>query len=64
MIKNDFLSEIRYAGLTSRLKRLSDLLLYSTKNFYKSVEIDIEPNWHLVFLLLKALNITDISGHR
>jgi len=64
MIKNDFLSEIKYAGLTSRLKRLSDLLLYSTKDFYKSVGVDIEPNWHLIFLLLKeheALNIKEIS---
>lgn len=64
MIKSDFLSEIKYAGLTSRLKRLSDLLLYSTKDFYKSKGVDIEPNWHLIFLLLKeynALNITELS---
>ena len=60
----DFLLELEHAGLTSRLKRLSDTLLYSTKDFYKAVGADIEPNWHLVFLLLKkhqALSLTDIS---
>lgn len=60
----DFLLELGHAGLSSRLKRLSDALLYSTKDFYKAVDADIEPNWHLVFLLLKkydALSLTDIS---
>ncbi|KAA6439675.1 MarR family transcriptional regulator [Dyadobacter flavalbus] len=60
----DFLIELKNAGFTSRLKRLSDALLYSTKDFYKTVGADIEPNWHLVFLILKrqgALSLTDIS---
>lgn len=60
----DFLIEIELAGLTSRLKRLSDNILYSTKEFYKEVETDIQPNWHLIFLLLKehkVLNITEVS---
>lgn len=64
MKEKDFLKEIQLAGLTSRLKRLTDNILYSTKDFYKSVDTDIEPNWHLVFLLLKendALTVTDIS---
>lgn len=64
MRKQDFLSEIELAGLTSRLKRLSDNILYSTKEFYKKVGADIEPNWHLIFLLLKKhkeLHITDIA---
>lgn len=64
MNEQDFLLEIELAGLTSRLKRLSDTILYSTKDFYKSVKTDIEPNWHLVFLLLQkkeTLTITDLS---
>lgn len=64
MKEKDFLKEIQLAGLTSRLKRLTDNILYSTKDFYKSVDTDIEPNWHLVFLLLKendSLTVTDIS---
>lgn len=60
----DFLQEIEFAGLNSRLKRLSDDLLYSTREYYKEVGLDIEPNWHLIFLLLEkheALTITEIS---
>ncbi|MBD1261712.1 MarR family transcriptional regulator [Maribacter polysiphoniae] len=61
---NDFLSEIEYAGLISRIKRLSDEILYSTRDYYKTVGLDIEPNWHLVFYLLErngSMTITDIS---
>lgn len=64
MIEQDFLLEIELAGLTSRIKRLSDNILYSTKEFYKEVQTDIEPNWHLLFLLLKKyknLHIADIA---
>lgn len=64
MIQNDFLIEIQLVGLTSRLKRLTDSILYSTKDFYKAVGVDIEPNWHLIFLLLKKhkeLTVTEIS---
>jgi len=52
-MKNDFLKELGYSGLTARLKRLSDSMLYSAKDFYKSENVNIEPNWHLVFLILK-----------
>jgi DNA-binding MarR family transcriptional regulator len=64
MDKEDFLKNIELAGLTSRIKRLSDEILYSTKEFYKEVGADIEPNWHLVFLLLKqreSLSVTQIA---
>ncbi|WP_339707807.1 MarR family transcriptional regulator [uncultured Kriegella sp.] len=57
----DFLTEIELAGLISRLKRLSDELLYSTRDYYKTVGLDIEPNWHLVFLLLEKTNALTIS---
>ena len=52
-MEEDFLVEMDYAGLTARLKRLSDAFVYSTKEFYKSVNLDIEPNWHMVFLILQ-----------
>ncbi|MGS2739056.1 MarR family winged helix-turn-helix transcriptional regulator [Sinomicrobium sp. M5D2P17] len=61
---DDFLIEIEYAGLHSRIKRLSDALLYSTRDFYKSEGLDIEPNWNLVFLLLQkhgTMTITKLS---
>lgn len=60
----DFLIEIGLAGINSRIKRLSDELLYSTRDYYKSVNLDIEPNWHLIFLILEkheSLTITEIS---
>lgn len=61
---DDFLIEIEIEGLSSRIKRLSDALLYSTKDLYKAEGLDIEPNWNLVFRLLqthKELTITEIS---
>lgn len=60
----DFLQQIGHAGLNSRIKRLSDELLYSTRDYYKAVGLEIEPNWHLIFLLLEkqnSLTITEIS---
>lgn len=61
---NDFLTEMEYVGLTSRLKRLSDSLLYSTKELYRTEGLDIEPNWNLIFILLQereTMTITEIS---
>ena len=61
---NDFLTEMEFVGLTSRLKRLSDALLYSTKELYKTEGLDIEPNWNLIFILLQengSMTITEIS---
>lgn len=60
----DFFKEIEYFALTARLKRLSDNMLYSAKDLYKSLELDIAPNWHLVFLLFKkqeTLTMTEIA---
>ncbi|WBL26965.1 MarR family winged helix-turn-helix transcriptional regulator [Zunongwangia sp. HGR-M22] len=50
---DDFLVEMGYAGLTGRLKRLSDSFLYSTRQFYRDNGLEIEPNWHMIFLLLE-----------
>lgn len=52
-MEGDFLQKMGYAGLSSRIKRINDALLYSTREFYKAQDLDIEPNWHLVILLLK-----------
>ncbi|MEB8346392.1 MarR family transcriptional regulator [Flavobacteriaceae bacterium KMM 6898] len=58
-MENDFLEEMGYPGLTGRLKRLSDLFVYQTKEFYKAHEVDIEPNWHMIFVMLeKHENLT------
>ncbi|MAS71464.1 MAG: MarR family transcriptional regulator [Zunongwangia sp.] len=52
-MENDFLVEMGYAGLTGRLKRLSDAFVYSTRQFYRDHGLEIEPNWHMIFLLLQ-----------
>ena len=50
---NDFLNELKYLGITARIKRLNDALTYSIKRLYESQDMDIEPSWHLILLLLK-----------
>ncbi len=64
-MKNDFLNELEFLGITARLKRLSDTLSYSIKDLYKTQCMDIEPSWHLVFLLLKKekeVSLTEIAA--
>lgn len=63
-MRNDFLIEMGFPGLTGRLKRLNDLFVYQTKQFYKERDLEIEPNWHMVFSLLQkheSLTNTEIS---
>lgn len=60
----DYLKEIEYAGVTARLKRISDTLMHDARRVYEYLNLSIEPNWHLVFLLLKKekqLSVTEIS---
>lgn len=52
-MEHDFLKELEYLGVTARIKRLSESLFYSIKELYKYANIEIEPSWHLVILLLK-----------
>jgi DNA-binding MarR family transcriptional regulator len=63
-MKKDFLQSLEYLAFTARIKRLSDNLMYDAKSVYKDSPLDIEPNWHLIFLLLKeeeALGVTEIA---
>ena len=65
-MSNDFLYEMGFPGLTGRLKRLNDLFVNQTRQFYKEHDIDIEPNWHMIFLLLEKyekLSITEIADN-
>lgn len=52
-MENDFLQSLQYIGATARIKRLSDSLLYDARKVYEQIQLGIEPNWHLIFLLLK-----------
>ncbi len=58
----DFLVEMHYSGLTGRLKRLSDTFINQTRTFYREHESDIEPNWHMIFLLLRKNEKMTVTG--
>lgn len=60
----DFTQELGCLGFTMRLKRISDALMHDGKKMYKQLGLDIEPNWYVVFRLLKLekeLSVTEIA---
>lgn len=60
----DFIKELGYKALDSRLKRISDRMAHDVRKFYKEFGVDVEPNWYLVFMLLQRkgeISITDIA---
>ena len=61
---SDFLQSLGQMAFTARIKRLSDSMLYDSRKYYNSSELDIEPNWHVIFLLLKhenELSVTEVA---
>lgn len=63
-MKEDFLKELEFVGFTARIKRISDSFMYDARKVYEDLGIGIEPNWHLIFLLLKKenqLTVTQIA---
>ena len=64
-MKDDFMEELGYLALATRLKRISDAMVHSGRQMYKSLGLDIEPNWYLIFKLLDrhgTLSVTEIAG--
>ena len=64
MENDDFVKELGYLGFTMRLKRVTDLLLHSGRSLYQELGLDIEPNWYVIFKLLKSrgpMCVTDIA---
>lgn len=53
MSERDFAAELGCLGFTMRLKRISDSLMHDGKRMYKQLGVDIEPNWYVIFRLLK-----------
>ncbi|PKV51149.1 DNA-binding MarR family transcriptional regulator [Aquimarina sp. MAR_2010_214] len=49
----DIVSELGYMALGTRLKRISDKMSHSSRMMYKKLNIEFEPNWYLVFLIIK-----------
>lgn len=52
-VDSDFLKDLEFLGVTARLKRLSENLSASIKDYYQATDLDLEPSWHLVLLLLR-----------
>ena len=50
----DYLKDLGYLGVPARIKRLNDSLFYGIRELYRREGIDIEPSWHLVFLILEG----------
>ncbi len=63
-MKKDYLQTLETAGYTARIKRISDGIMYDSRKVYASLNLNIEPNWHLIFLLLKQekkMTVTQIA---
>ncbi len=56
-MEKDFIKELGYRALDNRLKRISDRISHDTRKFFKQIDIDVEPGWHLVFKLLREYEI-------
>jgi len=63
-MEKDIIKELGYKALDSRFKRISDRMSHDIRKLYKTVNIDVEPNWYLVFGLLKdykKMSIAEIA---
>jgi len=61
-----FTHELGYLALAVRLKKIQEMMMHSARSLYKELDFDIEPNWYLIFLLLKKeteLSVTQIAEH-
>lgn len=64
-MEKDFVEELGYLALAVRLKRVSESMVHSARCLYKEMGLEIEPNWYLVFKLLKknnSMSVTEISS--
>ncbi|MFY0625515.1 MAG: MarR family transcriptional regulator [Reichenbachiella sp.] len=50
----DFAKKLGCLGFSMRMKRLTDALMQDGKRMYKELGLDIEPNWYVIFRLLKS----------
>ncbi|UTW63068.1 MarR family transcriptional regulator [bacterium SCSIO 12741] len=65
-MEEDFIKSLDLIGYTARIRRLSDNLNKMGKVVYKDLDLEIEPNWHLVLLILEReeeLTATEIAEH-
>lgn len=63
-MKSDFIRELGPLAIAVRMKRAADMMMHSGRMLYRELGLDIEPNWYLIFLLLKKqgeLSITEMA---
>jgi N-acetylglutamate synthase-like GNAT family acetyltransferase/DNA-binding MarR family transcriptional regulator len=63
-MNEDFIKELGYLGIATRLKRISEQMIHSGRQMYKLLNMDIEPNWYLIFKLLEkheTLSVTEMA---
>lgn len=64
-ITMDFIKELGYLAIASRMKRLTDQFMRGGSKVYKTLGIDFEPRWFTVFYLLytqdSPLSISNIA---
>lgn len=57
----DFIKNLGYKSLDSRFKRISDRMSHDIRKLYKELDVDVEPNWYLIFMLLQKKENVPIS---
>jgi GNAT superfamily N-acetyltransferase/DNA-binding MarR family transcriptional regulator len=61
----DFIKELGYLAIATRMKRLTDRFMRGAIEVYQAFNIDFEPRWFALFYLLSSrgepLSISDIS---
>lgn len=60
-MKRDYLADLGYLGLISRIKRLSDQSLANGRQLYRHIDVGIEPNWFLIFRIIMERGQTTVS---
>ncbi len=62
----DFVKELGYLAIASRMKRLTDRFMRDGSEVYKSLNVDFEPRWFTVFYLIytqdSPLSISEIAS--
>ncbi len=65
-MERDFLKELGYLAIASRLKRLTDRFMRGGSGAYRALSIDFEPRWFTLFYLLytedSPMSILEIAG--
>ncbi|MEP2058389.1 MAG: MarR family transcriptional regulator [Maribacter litoralis] len=59
---NDILKQLGYANLDTRLKRISDKMSHSLRAMYNDLDMDTEPNWYLVLLIVDEYPEVSVTG--